>query len=163
MDDREQAARLYATYGPAVYRRCLRVLGDREAARDATQEVFVKLVRNVRRLDDPDAALPWMYRVAMNHCLNVRRDAARRGEEALDDGLEVAPRAQAAGWTDRHLARSVLSRFDPQTQAVAFGVFVDGMDREEVARALGISRRTVTRKLDRFLVRARKLLAGGEP
>jgi DNA-binding transcriptional regulator LsrR (DeoR family) len=37
------------------------------------------------------------------------------------------------------------------------------MEREAVARALGISRRTVTRKLDRFLERARKLAGGGEP
>jgi RNA polymerase sigma-70 factor (ECF subfamily) len=163
LDDREQAARLYATYGPAVYRRCLRLLGDREAARDATQEVFMKLLRNVRTLEDPDAALPWIYRVAMNHCLNLKRDAGRRREEALDEGLEVAPQAAEAGFPARHLARAVLSRFDAQTQAVAVGVFVDGMEREEVAHALGISRRTVTRKLDRFLAQARKLFAGSEP
>ena len=162
LDEREQAARLYATYGPAVYRRCLRLLQDREAARDATQEVFVKLLRNARRLEEPEAALPWIYRVATNHCLNLRRDAGRRGEQPLDGALELASHA-SADLPGRHLARSVLSRFDAQTQAVAVGVFVDGMEREEVARALGISRRTVTRKLDRFLERARKLVGGGEP
>jgi RNA polymerase sigma-70 factor (ECF subfamily) len=163
LEGREQAATLYATYGPAVYRRCLRLLRDREAARDATQEVFVRLLRNVDRLQDPEAALPWIYRVATNHCLNLRRDAGRRGEEALDDALEVAPHAPEAGFPERQLARTVLSHFDTQTQAVAVGVFVDGMEREEVARALGISRRTVHRKLDRFLTKARKLLAGDAP
>lgn len=161
MDDREQVARLYATFGPAVYRRCVRLLGDREAAKDATQEVFVKLLRHVRRFDAQENALPWIYRVATNHCLNLRRNARRRGEEPLDGALEVAPHAQSE-LLGRHLARSLLSRFDPQTQAVAVGVFVDGMEREEVARALGISRRTVTRKIDRFLESARKLV-GGEP
>ena len=39
----------------------------------------------------------------------------------------------------------------------------DGMEREEVAEALGISRRTVTRKLERFLGNARKFLARSEP
>jgi RNA polymerase sigma-70 factor (ECF subfamily) len=164
LEDREKAARLYATYGPAVYRRCLRLLRDREAARDATQEVFVKLLRNAGKLGESSSALPWIYRVATNHCLNLRRDASRHGETALDDVLDVAPAGREAGYPERQLARAVLSRFDARTQAIAVGVFVDGMEREEVAEVLGISRRTVTRKLDRFLSGARKLLAeGGEP
>ena len=164
MEDREKAARLYATYGPAVYRRCLRLLRDREAARDATQEVFVKLLRNAGKLGESSSALPWIYRVATNHCLNLRRDASRHGETPLDDVLDVAPAGREAGYPERQLARAVLSRFDARTQAIAVGVFVDGMEREEVAEVLGISRRTVTRKLDRFLSGARKLLAeGGEP
>ncbi len=160
---RERAARLYRDYGPAVYRRCLRLLGDREAARDATQEVFVRLVRDMGKLDDGRAALPWIYRVATNHCLNVRRDARRRCASSLERTLEVgAARAHEAGepgYPALHLAQEVLSRFDVKTQAVAVGVFVDEMEHEELAKALGISRRTVRRRLDQFLLSARRFLA----
>lgn len=165
MDDpRSQAARLYREFGPAVYRRCLRLLGDRAAAEDATQEVFVKLVRDMKRLQDRETVLPWIYRVATNHCLNVRRDARRRGEEAVDGDLELAPDAAGTppGYPARQLAQAILSRFDEETQAVAVGVFVDGMEHDEVARVLGISRRTVSRKLGRFLENARKFLARTE-
>ncbi len=162
-DPREQAARLYREHGPAVYRRCLRLLRDREAARDATQEVFVKLVRDMKRLEDRETALPWIYRVATNHCLNLRRDAIRRGEDPLEPALEVSGAAAADLYPERQLAQRVLSRFDRITQAIAVGVFVDGMEREELAAALGISRRTVTRKLGRFLGNARKILARSEP
>jgi RNA polymerase sigma-70 factor (ECF subfamily) len=155
-DEREETARLYRELGPAVYRRCLRLLGDREAARDATQEVFVKLLRDMKRLEDRETVLPWIYRVATNHCLNLRRNSRRRGEEELEPALEVAPGRAEARYPDRQLAQKVLSRFDASTQAVAVGVFVDGMEHEEVAAALGISRRTVSRKLDRFLANARK-------
>src|ERR1700719_1415116 len=48
LDPRERVAELYRTYGPAIYRRCLRLVGDTEAARDATQEVFGKLMRDAR-------------------------------------------------------------------------------------------------------------------
>ncbi len=159
--DRERIASLYRELGPAVYRRCLRLLRDREAARDATQEVFVKLVRDIGRLADRETALPWIYRVATNHCLNVLRDARRRGSDAGEDALEVVP-AAAPSFPDGRLARQVLSRFDVQTQAIAVGILVDGMEHEEIAGALGISRRTVHRKLTRFLDRARALLGGGE-
>jgi RNA polymerase sigma-70 factor (ECF subfamily) len=162
-DRREEAARFYRDYGPAVYRRCLRLLRDREAARDATQEVFVRLVRDMKRLEDRDQVLPWIYRVATNHCLNLRRNAVRRGEEELPPDLELASRQPTDSLSDRTLAQKILSRFDAATQAVAIGIFVDGMEHEEVAEALGISRRTVSRKLDRFLANARKYLARTEP
>ena len=51
LDARERVAELYRTYGPAIYRRCVRLLGDREAARDATQEVFGKLMRDAIKLE----------------------------------------------------------------------------------------------------------------
>ena len=161
-DPRSQVTRLYRELGPVVYRRCLRLLGDRAAAEDATQEVFVKLLRDMDRLKDRETVLPWVYRVAMNHCLNLRRDARRRGQDGMAEDLDVLPDAHAEGpdaYPDRQLAQAVLSRFDGETQAVAVGVLVDGMEHEEIAGALGISRRTVSRKLNRFMENARKFLA----
>jgi RNA polymerase sigma-70 factor (ECF subfamily) len=151
---------MYRLHGPAVYRRCLRLLKDPDAARDATQEVFVKLVRDMARLADRDTVLPWIYRVATNHCLNLRRNASKRGEEALAPDLEVSDRAGAGSYPDRALARQVLARFDQATQAVAIGVLVDGMEHVELAESLGISRRTVARRLERFLEGARRFVAG---
>jgi len=162
LDHREAAARLYRDYGPVVFRRCLRLLRNREAAQDATQEVFVRLVRNMERLEDRGGALPWIYRVTTNHCLNVLRNAGRRGEGALLVDLEADDRPATEALPDRLLAQEILQRFDASTQAVVVGVFVDGMEREEVAATLGISKRTVSRKLERFLGSSRRFL-GREP
>jgi RNA polymerase sigma-70 factor (ECF subfamily) len=157
-DARVRAAELFQQYGPAVYRRCRRLLGDGEAAHDATQEVFVQLVRNMPRLEDRETVLPWVYRVATNHCLNLRRARQRQGlSEAVD--LEVLPSPASTAYPDRQLAAAVLSRFDPTTQAIAIAVLVDGMEQQEAAASLGVSTRTVSRKLERFLVNARKYLA----
>jgi len=161
-DLRSQVARLYRELGPVVYRRCLRLLGDRAAAEDATREVFVKLMRDMDRLKDRETVLPWVYRVAMNHCLNVRRDGRRREQDGPAEDMEVVPDARGErpdAYPDRQLAQAVLPRFDEETQAVAVGVLVDGMEHEEVAAVLGISRRTVSRKLVRFLDHARKFAA----
>jgi RNA polymerase sigma-70 factor, ECF subfamily len=161
-DPKSQVSRLYRELGPAVYRRCLRLLGDRAAAEDATQEVFVKLLRDMDRLQERDTVLPWIYRVATNHCLNLRRDARRRGQDGIAEDLDVLPSAHGQGpeaFPERQLAQAVLQRFDQETQAVAVGVLVDGMEHEEIAGALGISRRTVSRKLNRFVENARKFLA----
>lgn len=160
-DSRSRAADLYRQYGPVVYRRCLRILRDPEAAKDATQEVFMKLLRDIERLEGRETVLPWIYRVAMNHCLNLRRNAARRGEDHATVELDVADTGSTNAYPDRALAQSLLDRVDETTRAVAVGVLVDGMEHEEMATVLGVSRRTVARKLERFLEGARRF-AGGE-
>ena len=58
--------------------------------------------------------------------------------------------------------RRNLHRFDPVTQAVVVGIYVDGMEREEVAAVVGISKRTVSRRLERFLASSRRF-TGREP
>ena len=158
MDHRSAAARLYRDYGPAVYRRCLRLLRDREEAQDATQEVFVRLVRNMIRLEGRGDTLPWIYRVATNHCLNVLRNSGRHREDELPVDLEADERSAAEALPDRRLAQELLGRFDADTQAVVVGVYVDGMEREEVATALGISKRTVSRRLEKFLSSSRRFM-----
>lgn len=157
---RERVVQLYRAFGPVVYRRCVKLLGDRERARDATQEVFVKLLREEKLSGDGEEVLPWIYRVTTRHCLNLLRDARRHAGSGVGP-LEVA--GGGGAFPERWLAREVLARFDATTQAVAVGVLVDGMEREEVAGALGISRRTVHRKLGRFLEAARRLLTGERP
>lgn len=159
-DQRGRAAELYRQYGPAVYRRCLRILRDPEAAKDATQEVFMRLVRDIYKLSDRATVLPWIYRVATNHCLNARRNAVRRGDDREFPDLELAHGVSADAFPDRALALQLLQRVDETTRSVAVGVLVDGMEHEEVAGALGISRRTVARKLERFLEAARRFVEG---
>ena len=76
-DRRRRMAALYRLYGAVVYRRCLHLLREREEARDATQDVFLKLIRDLPRFQDRETMFPWMYRVATNHCLNIRRALCR--------------------------------------------------------------------------------------
>jgi len=141
-------------------------LRDRDEARDATQDVFMKLVRDMDRLQDRATVMPWIYRVATNHCLNVIRSRRRGGSSVPveDAAIELAPATESgSSYPDRALAYAVLSEFDDDTQAVAIGVLVDGMEHEELARTLGVSRKTIQRRLDRFLTRARELVSRSTP
>lgn len=155
---RARAAEAYRRYGPVVYRRCLRLLRNPEAARDATQDVFVKLVKDLDRFDEGTPVLAWLYRVSSNHCLNVRRAGRYHGDGQPEADLDLLVAPEDGSHLDRTLARQVLARFDEVTRLVAVAVLVDGMEHEEAAEALGLSRRSVARKLERFLEGARRFL-----
>jgi RNA polymerase sigma-70 factor, ECF subfamily len=103
--------------------------------------------------------------VSVNHCLHLRRNAARRGESSVDGFGDPETPGGIDAVAHRQLAQKVLSRFDDKTQAVAMGVLVGGMEHDEVAELLGISTNTVSRRLQRFVVNSRKYLKrteGGE-
>jgi RNA polymerase sigma-70 factor (ECF subfamily) len=157
-----RVAELYERFGPAISRRCRRLLRDEVAADDATQEVFLRLVRHGGALSTRSDLLPWLYRVASNHCYNVLRQA-RGHAEAPFDAVEEPSYTPVRSAPASRLMRQVLSRFDEATQAIAVGIIVEGMEAEELARQMGVSRRTISRKLDRFLEKARACLQDGVP
>lgn len=156
-DDRLTA--LYRAYGPVIYARCRRLLGDGGAAEDATQETFMRVYRHLDRADSRQA-LAWIYRIATNYCLNELRNRKRR--PALDDR---APEALGEDLervlADRDLVARIVDRAPEKLRVVAWLHHVDGLDQGEVARVLDISRRTVVNRLAEFSDNARKFIARG--
>jgi RNA polymerase sigma-70 factor, ECF subfamily len=158
----EDLARLYRMYGPLIYARCRSLLGDETEAEDATQETFVRVHRHLARVPAGREGLYWIHRVATNYCLNEIRNrrlrpvplAAAPGEADADPGGS-APE----DWLcDRDLAVWLVQGVDAKLRPAAWLYHVDGFEREEVARILGVSLRTVATRLARFLESARKLL-----
>lgn len=161
MAEDRQIAELYQRFGPVVYRRCLRLLGDREEAQDATQQIFIKLLKSPRRFVELDEALPWIHTVTTNWCLNAKRDARRRGEhlDAMGKSVDFTSEPHQAS-EDQQLARAALERVDAETRDIAVGMLINEKQQQEVAAELGVSEKTVQRKLKRFLENARKALGG---
>src|SRR6266852_2750752 len=135
-------ADLYRAYGPTIYTRCRRLLGDEAAAEDAVQETFMRVQRHLERAPDSREALAWIYRIATNYCLNELRNAKTRAEP-VEELPEVPSGYTEELLLDRDLAARLIHRAPEKLRAVAWLHYVDGMAQEEVARVLGTSRRTV--------------------
>ena len=155
--DETTLAETYRRCGATIFRRCLKLLGDPALAQDATQEVFVRLIRHGGRLEPREGYLPWIYRVATNHCLNLLRDEARLVTLDLDS-LAVTADLSLVSYAQRDLTVRLLRRFDDTTAAVAVLALVDGLSQEEIAEVLEISRKTVGRKLRHFIERAQRFV-----
>jgi RNA polymerase sigma-70 factor, ECF subfamily len=149
---------LYRRYGPFIYARCARLLGDRAAAEDATQETFMRVHRHLHRAPDASAALAWVYRIATNYCLNEIRDRKLRPVAEPELAEDVAEDLETA-LANREVAAKIVLRSPERLRTPAWLHHVDGLDQGEVARVLGISRRTVGNRLAEFADHARKFLA----
>jgi RNA polymerase sigma-70 factor (ECF subfamily) len=82
---------LVERYQRVVFNVALRMLRDDEEARDAAQNAFVKAYEKLASYDPRFRFFSWLYRIAVNECLNVRE--RRRPRQSLADDLPSADRA----------------------------------------------------------------------
>jgi RNA polymerase sigma-70 factor (ECF subfamily) len=135
-------------------------LGQREAAEDLVQEVFVRAYLRLRSLREPSRFVAWICRVARN----LATDWARRGQTRsaimplipLDESVERTvrhpdqdPRQIAADEQERASVRAAIARLPPEQREVVLLHFVDGLSMRDIADNLGVAPSTVSRQLAR--------------
>lgn len=152
----------YVRYGPMVLRRCRKLLVDEQAAYDAAQEVFLKVIARRGRLtgDYPSALL---FRIATNVCLNRLREDRRHGlrqNPSLLPELVLAP-AHEAAVTAGSLLDHLFKNETDDTRQIAVMYFVDGMTLKEIGAALELSTSGVHKRLDRLRRRIRSMGGSG--
>jgi RNA polymerase sigma-70 factor, ECF subfamily len=157
---KEKVDALYRELGPVIYARCCRLLKNRSAAEDATQDIFVKLLRS-EALPVGESRLPWVHRVTVNHCLNALRNERRRPSSCADG---LVPDRPAEGdpeesFIEHDFSARLLGRMPEQLREPAELFHKKGMDQGRIAAWLGVSRRTVLYRLAEFNARAARFAA----
>jgi RNA polymerase sigma-70 factor, ECF subfamily len=137
-----ELALFYRRYGGVVLRRARRLLGSDEAAQDACQEVFIRLLR-ARPNFAQASPVTWLYRVTTNLCLNVMRAERRRrrGERSAPVLSAPAPQQSLA---------LLLQGIAEHLHELAIYYYLDQMSQDEIALVLGVSQRTVSSRLREF-------------
>lgn len=158
-------ASLFHAHAPAVFRRARRMLGNAADAEEATQEIFVRVLRSAEAFEHQAKLTTWLYQITTNYCLNVLRDRKRRAElyeehVAPSEGLQG--RAQPVAADDLALLRRLLATGDERQVQAAVYVYLDGMSHEEASVVLGVSKRTVGNLLERFSTWAKAQTAGAD-
>lgn len=157
------ASALYGRYGEAVFRRAKRMLRDENAARDATQETFLKAHR-YRASYKGGSGLSWVFTICDRVCLDAlaqrKRHAPVFESEAFEELADEGQEGSLAPWSEERLVRDdlvaqLLKRADKQTQAILIHRYFDDMKAEEIAEKVGASERTIRRRLTDFFAAAR--------
>jgi RNA polymerase sigma-70 factor (ECF subfamily) len=81
-DDTVAFEQLVARYKDRVYATAYRLMGDRQEAEDQAQEVFLKVYRGIRQLDEPATVTSWIYRITTNTCFDALSKQRRRPRTA---------------------------------------------------------------------------------
>ena len=136
----------------------LRLLGNMADAQDASQEVFLRLYRNLGKLSEDRAVGGWLYRVTVNVChdLRRRRPPSAPEQDAADLASGGIGPQQSSLEAERRKVLQMSLRLLPEKERAALVLRdLEGLSTEEVARALGSSEATVRSQISKARVKVK--------
>lgn len=157
--------RLYDRYKDRVYNVCFRIAGNPSDALDASQETFGIVFRRIREFRFESRFSSWVYRIAVNASIDVRRRVRSRRIASLDamhetgpsdgskydlaDRMIEMPSASASRHELEAAIQRAIDRLSPKLRAIVVLRYSENLSYEEVAETLRISLGTVKSRLAR--------------
>jgi len=157
---------LYDAYRDRVYNVCFRICGNSADALDASQETFGIVFRKLGEFRFDSKFSSWVYRIAVNASIDLKRRSSARWQSSLDSIREGRPTSEA-GRFDVHDERTeaplraasrheledeiqrAIGRLSPKLGAITVLRYVEGLTYEQIAETLQVSIGTVKSRLAR--------------
>ena len=129
-----------------IHSLCYRMTGSLADAEDLAQETFIQAYRHWAGFRAEARLSSWLYRIAVNCCLNWRKRAARLDRlhkewSAEEQGIDGGEPGQI------HRVQAALMKLNPKQRAAVVLTIYDGLTHAEAAKALGCSETTVSWRL----------------
>jgi RNA polymerase sigma-70 factor (ECF subfamily) len=153
----EEISELYQKLGPALFRRAQSLLGDPAEAHEIVQETFLQFWSGRSRFRKASSAFTYLYRITTNLSIDRLRRRKTAGfqmdynDELLHQQAPLDSRIEAASELSE-----VLTGLDDELVTIAVMSHIDGLTQEEIAEAMGLSRRTIVKRLKKFAAHAKE-------
>lgn len=152
---------------PYVYNTAFRLLGSREMAEDATQDVFVKVYQAAGRLQTDRSPKPWLTAITYNTCRDVWRRSAVR-PEVPEDPVTIGERSGGASSPEevllhkerQRMMESALLKLDGESRAIVILHDFCDTSHEVIAGMMGLSHEAVRKRYSRTLKRLAEIIKG---
>lgn len=158
--DREAFGRLFDLCRDRVYAIALGISGDRAAAADVSQEVFMKLLTRMAQFEGRARFTTWLYRMVVNAAVDQQR--ASRRLTTLPESIPD-PRRHDDDYARRERRRTIeraVQALPAKLRAPLVLRHVEGLAYDEIARVLNLSAGTVASRLSRAHTRLARELSG---
>ncbi len=157
---------LYDVYKDRVYNVCFRITGSATDSLDASQETFGIVFRKLGEFRFESKFSSWVYRIAVNASIDLKRrqtarrlpslDAIREREYTRDgqrfdiaDDRTDAPQVAASRHELEHEVQRAINRLSPKLRAITVLRYVENLSYEQIAETLSVSIGTVKSRLSR--------------
>jgi RNA polymerase sigma-70 factor (ECF subfamily) len=145
---------LYRQHSTRLFNLAWRMCGTRADAEDLLQEIFLQAYRKLPEFRGDSAVGTWLYRLAMNRCLDHLNDRT----SPLDEQVMAGPRLVSDGGIKRLDLERAIARLPEGARAAFLLHDVEGFQHQEIADILGISEGTSKSQVHKARLRLRALL-----
>jgi RNA polymerase sigma-70 factor (ECF subfamily) len=167
---------LFVEYQPLVYGIGLKFTGNPEDAEDIAQEVFTKVWRKLRSFNYNSSIKTWIYRIALNTCIDYSRNTWRRLAHRRSGSDVIEEREDERLTTDEENAerkllsvekatqvRKAIASLKPHLKCVLVLKDLEEMSYQEISSVLGLSLGTISSRLNRARKALQEILESSWP
>jgi RNA polymerase sigma-70 factor (ECF subfamily) len=145
--DEAAFAELISRYHRRVHYYLQKMLGSPDRADDATQELWIDAFRSLAKLRDAASFAPWLYRLARDRAYREMRRSKPPASSLQDIELMAGSEDQQEPFEDVESVHAALNRLAPEHREVLLLRFVESMNYQQIASALGCDLGTVRSRL----------------
>ena len=158
--DRGAQSELYHRYARAMLNCAYRILNNEEEAKDAMQDAFVKVFRNIKQYRGDSTIGAWIKRIVVNTAINQNRKGKRWVMTTLEPVHEVEPTPEEERDLELNarIALRALTLLPDGYRTVCTLYLVEGYDHNEISEILGISLSTSLSQYSRGKKKLRQLI-----
>lgn len=164
--DVSPAAEIFDRYSSRIYNFAYRFLRNSEAAEDATQEVFVKMLKHANQFHGDAKLSTWLFSITANWCRDYLRKSDNKAKEAeevlysIPAPSELAPDRNLERRQDEQMIQKALSALTPEQREAILLSRYQGLSYAEIAQISGCSEGAVKTRVFRAMETLKKALAG---
>jgi len=156
-------ALLYQRYAGKVYSKCIALLKNEALAKDATQEIFIKILMNLSRFGEKARFSTWIYSITYNYCIDYLRKQNKH-RNIFSDEMENAPDVPEEDVPDKELLemeisqlKVVLDEIPIDDKAILLMKYQDDFSIKDIAGILDKTESAVKMKIKRAKNKAQEV------
>lgn len=152
--DPKHFSTLYQRYSGKVYGKCISLLKEEHLARDATQDIFLKIFMNLGQFGEHSKFSTWVYSITYNYCIDIIRKK-KKNANLFSDEMEKLPDTAEEVHDEELLTmeagrlRSVLDNIPVGDKAILLMKYQDDLQIKEIASILDKTESAIKMKIKR--------------
>ena len=170
--DARYFSQLYRRYAGRVFAKCISMLADHGMARDATQDVFIKILLNLSKFTEQSSFSTWVYSVTYNYCIDLIRKKKKNiliftediGRVSTASEVEIPDSVILEMETNR--LEKVMDNLPVGDKAILDMKYTEDMSIKEIGEVLGKTESAIKMQIMRAKIRAQGIyeeMYGTEP
>jgi RNA polymerase sigma factor (sigma-70 family) len=155
--------KLYKRYASKVFAKCISMLGDQGLARDATQDIFIKILLNLAKFSEQSSFSTWVYSITYNYCIDLIRKKKKMpllftedvGKVSKETEVEIPDSVLLEMKQER--LEAVMDKMPPGDKAILLMKYIDDLQIREIGDILGKTESAIKMQIMRAKQKAQQL------
>ncbi len=155
--------KLYKRYASKVFAKCISMLSDHGLARDATQDIFIKVLLNLAKFSEQSSFSTWVYSITYNYCIDLIRKKKKMPLLFTEDVSKVSketeieiPDSVLLEMKQERL-EAVMEKMPPGDKAILLMKYIDDLQIREIGEVLGKTESAIKMQIMRAKHKAQML------